>query len=157
VIVVVMGSIIMGFIVIALVSAFSSPPPKAGAEDVGGVEIAADVFYDKVEQLLHRQGLIIESVDRSEDDGIVFQVVDPTPVRGARLLVLARPDPPGTPISLEDVNAFSDSLRGQEAHKGVFITTAGFLPDAESGETRFRLELIDGERFMEILGEHGIA
>lgn len=155
-IVVVIGSIFLGFVLIALVSASSRPPDKVGQDRVGGVDVPDDVFYDQVEGLLHRQGLVIERVERA-DDGVLFQVVDPTPVRGARVLVLARHEPPGTPIGLEDVNALADSLRGHDALKGVLITTSGFLPDAGSGETAYRLELIDGRRWQEICAEHAIT
>ena len=155
-IVVVMGSIILGFILITVVSATSKPPPKVGEDRVGGIVLAADRFYDQVETLLQRQGMIIERVEQASD-GMLFQACDPTPVRGARVLVLARNDPPGTPISLEDVNSLSDSLRGHDAIKGVYITTAGFLPDAGAGETSYRLELIDGERWLDICAEHAIS
>ena len=153
---VVIGAIILGFMVIIMISATSKPPPLVGEDRVGGINLPSDVFFDQVETLLQRQGLIIERAEQS-DEGFLFQAVDPTPVRGCRILVLARPDPPGTPISLEHVNALSDSIRGHDALKGVFITTAGFLPDAGSGETAYRLELIDGERWVDICAEHAIA
>lgn len=155
-IVVVMGSILMGFVLIIVVSATSKPPPKIGEDRVGGITLAPDRFYDQIETLLQRQGMIIERVEQASD-GMLFQAWDPTPVRGARILILAVAAPPGTPISLEEVNALSDSLRGHDALKGVFITTAGFLPDAGAGETAYRLELIDGERWVEICAEHAIT
>jgi restriction system protein len=156
VIVVVIGSILMGFLVITIVSATSKPPPKVGEDRVGGIDLPADRFYDQVETLLQRQGMIIEQVEQASD-GMLFQAFDPTPVRGARVLILARSAPPGTPMSLEDVSGLSDSLRGHDAVKGVFITTAGFLPDAAAGETAYRLELVDGERWLEICAEHAIS
>ena len=155
-IVVVVGGILMGFVVITLISAISKPPPKVGEERVGGIHIPHDRFFDQVETLLRRQGLVIEQVEQAEG-GMLFQVFDPTPVRGARVLVLAQADAPGTPVCLDDVNRLSDSLRGHDAVKGVFITTSGFLPDAGSGETAYRLELVDGERWRDICAEHAIA
>ncbi len=155
-IVVVMGSIFMGFVLIFVVSATSKPPPKVGEDRVGGIQMAPDRFFDQVETLLQRQGMVIERVEQSAE-GMLFQAWDPTPVRGARVLVLARNDAPGTPICLDDVNALSDSLRGHDAVKGVFITTAGFLPDASAGETSYRLELIDGERWLDVCAEHAIT
>ena len=155
-IIVVLGSIFMGFVLIIVVSATSKPPAKIGEDRVGGVHIAPDRFYDQVETLLQRQGMVIERVEQA-DGGMLFQAWDPTPVRGARILILARSDAPGTPISLEDVNALSDSLRGHDAVKGVLITTSGFLPDAWAGETAYRLELIDGERWVDVCAEHAIT
>lgn len=153
-IVVVVGGIVLGIVVITLVSALSPDVPKAGQEEIGGIEMDAELFFTQVETMIHRLGMVIEAVERGDgDQSILFQAVDPTPVRGARILVLARADAPGTPVGLEEVNKFGDSIRGHEAVKGVMITTAGFLPDAGSGETAYRLELIDGERFLDLVAE----
>jgi restriction system protein len=153
---VVVGAIFLGFILITFVSATSKPPPKVGEDQVGGIELAPERFFDQVETLLQRQGMIIEAVEQT-DGGMLFQAFDPTPVRGARILILAQADAPGTPVTLDDVNRLSDSLRGHDAVKGVYITTSGFLPDASAGETFFRLELIDGDRWLEVCAEHAIT
>lgn len=63
------------------------------------------------------------------------------------------------PVGRPVVQAFSGSLDGQKARKGVLITTSRFSQDAQAYVDRIekRIVLIDGEQLAQLMIDHGVG
>lgn len=63
------------------------------------------------------------------------------------------------PVRRPDVQAFTGSLEGQRARKGVFITTSHFTADAHEyvGRIEKRIVLIDGKQLARLMIENGVG
>lgn len=63
------------------------------------------------------------------------------------------------PVRRPDVQAFTGSLEGQQARKGVFITTSHFTSDAHEyvGRIEKRIVLIDGKQLARLMIENGVG
>lgn len=99
---------------------------------------------------------VVQAVGRSGDDGIDGIIkedelgLDPIYVQAKRW-----DDPVGRPI----IQAFAESLEGQRARKGVFMTTSTFTSDAKEYVNRIekRIVLIDGQRLAALMIDHGVG
>lgn len=62
-------------------------------------------------------------------------------------------------VGRPDVQAFAGSLEGVRARKGIFITTSSFSAEARDyvGRIDKRIVLIDGERLVSLMFDHGIG
>ncbi len=62
-------------------------------------------------------------------------------------------------VGRPEVQAFVGTLVGLNAHKGVFVTTAGFAPSARDYAVHIdkRVVLIDGPRLARLMLDHGIG
>lgn len=62
-------------------------------------------------------------------------------------------------VGRPEVQAFVGTLVGLNAHKGVFVTTAGFAPSAREYAAHIdkRVVLIDGPRLARLMLDHGIG
>ena len=76
-----------------------------------------------------------------------------------RVYVQAKRYSPGTSVGRPDVQAFTGSLVGLGATKGVFVTTSTFSPQATEFAARIpqRVILIDGKRLTELMIEHSVG
>lgn len=97
-----------------------------------------------------------QAVGRSGDEGI-DGFIDEDKLGLDRVYLQAKrwEDTVGRP----DVQAFSGSLDGQRARKGVFITTSRFSAEALEyvGRIEKRIVLIDGEKLAGLMIEHGVG
>jgi restriction system protein len=62
-------------------------------------------------------------------------------------------------VGRKEIQSFVGALAGQQAHKGVFITTSDFTPDAEiyAKGLAQKVILIDGHRLAELMIDHNIG
>ena len=62
-------------------------------------------------------------------------------------------------IGRQDIQSFVGALAGQQANKGVFITTSGFKQTATdfAGTVTQKVILIDGSRLADLMIEHNIG
>lgn len=65
----------------------------------------------------------------------------------------------GSNIGRPDIQAFVGAMTGENATKGVFVTTSSFTADARDYVRRVnqRIVLIDGERLSELAVRHGVG
>lgn len=63
------------------------------------------------------------------------------------------------PVGRKEIQSFVGALAGQQAHKGVFITTSSFVQTAVDYARTIsqKVILIDGQRLAELMIEHGIG
>ena len=62
-------------------------------------------------------------------------------------------------VGRPEVQKFAGALQGQNATKGVFITTSTFSPDAVefAGKLTPRIVLVDGKELADLMIEHGVG
>lgn len=92
-------------------------------------------------------------------DGGVDGVINEDVLGLDRVYVQAKRYSPGISVGRPDVQAFTGSLVGLGATKGVFVTTSTFSPQAVEFAARIpqRVILIDGKRLTELMIEHGVG
>lgn len=92
-------------------------------------------------------------------DGGVDGVINEDVLGLDRVYVQAKRYSPGTSVGRPDVQAFTGSLVGLGAAKGVFVTTSTFSPQAIEFAARIpqRVILIDGRRLTELMMEYGVG
>lgn len=63
------------------------------------------------------------------------------------------------PIRRPDVQQFAGALQGQQANKGIFITTSRFTDEAREYVTKIgsKIVLIDGEQLSQLMIEHDVG
>lgn len=76
-----------------------------------------------------------------------------------RVYVQAKRYAPGSAVGRPEIQAFTGSLVGLGASKGVFVTTSTFSGQAVEFASRIpqRVILIDGHRLTELMVEHGVG
>lgn len=99
-----------------------------------------------------------EQLGRTGDGG-VDGVINEDVLGLDRVYVQAKRYGPGTSVGRPDVQAFTGSLVGLGATKGVFVTTSTFSLQATEFAARIpqRVILIDGRRLTELMIEHGVG
>lgn len=158
------------------------PPPKATPEEVVetaynnaqaalGAELLDRVlqnspsFFERViVDLLVAMGYggshknASKQLGRSGDGG-VDGVINEDVLGLDRVYVQAKRYAPGTPVGRPDIQAFTGSLVGMGAMKGVFVTTSTFSAPAAEFASRIpqRIILIDGKRLAELMIEHSVG
>lgn len=99
-----------------------------------------------------------EKLGRSGDGG-VDGVINEDVLGLDRVYVQAKRYASGTSVGRPEVQAFTGSLVGLGAMKGVFVTTSTFSPQAFEFASRIpqRIILIDGKRLTELMIEHSVG
>ncbi|MBH5385255.1 restriction endonuclease [Bradyrhizobium diversitatis] len=92
-------------------------------------------------------------------DGGVDGVINEDVLGLDRIYVQAKRYGPGSSVGRPEVQAFTGSLVGLGATKGVFVTTSTFSLQAVefAGRIPQRVILIDGRRLTELMIEHGVG
>jgi len=160
----------------------NAEPPTATPEEV--VEAAYNTVHEALgAELLDRilsnspgffEGLIVdllvsmgyggsrrsaaEQLGKSGDGG-VDGVINEDLLGLDRVYVQAKRYAPGSAVGRPEVQAFTGSLVGLGASKGVFVTTSTFSAPAVEFAARIpqRVILIDGERLTRLMIEHGVG
>lgn len=99
-----------------------------------------------------------EQLGKSGDGG-VDGVINEDLLGLDRVYVQAKRYAPGSAVGRPEVQAFTGSLVGLGASKGVFVTTSTFSTPAVEFAARIpqRVILIDGERLARLMIEHGVG
>lgn len=99
-----------------------------------------------------------EQLGKSGDGG-VDGVINEDVLGLDRVYVQAKRYAPGSSVGRPEIQAFTGSLVGLGASKGVFVTTSTFSSQASEFASRIpqRVILIDGKRLTELMIEHGVG
>lgn len=99
-----------------------------------------------------------EQLGKSGDGG-VDGVINEDVLGLDRVYVQAKRYATGSAVGRPEVQAFTGSLVGLGASKGVFVTTSTFSTPAVEFASRIpqRIILIDGKRLTELMVEHGVG
>ena len=156
----------------------SSSTPEETIEDAIGT-INAGLRADLLDRILQNsagffEGVIVELLvamgyggsrkDAAQrlgksGDGGVDGVINEDALGLDRVYVQAKRYAIGTTIGRPDIQAFTGSLVGFNASKGVFVTTAGFSHHAIEFAAKIpqSVVLIDGERLTELMIKHDVG
>ncbi len=90
---------------------------------------------------------------KSREGGIDGVIFDPDPIRGGKYLIQAkRYNDIVPPAAVRELNGAKDH---EKATRGILITTGYFGPDSLTFATENNITLIDGNRLVYMLNEHG--
>lgn len=156
-------AILAGLAIILLINRSSSPvlAEKAyyqprGVEQQRLERLAPEQFERLCIRLLEQMGLIINSFNSNKQGNIDITAVNPQPITGGEYIVHCVLAPSDEPINSTRIIALSDTVRAEGASKGIFITTGFFSEEVPKLVEGPPLELINGQRLRQILGEHRI-
>ncbi|MBI3781497.1 MAG: restriction endonuclease [candidate division NC10 bacterium] len=157
-------AILAGLALILLINR-ASPPVAAekayyqprGVEQQRLERLAPEQFERLCIRLLEQMGLIINSFNSNKQGQIDITAVNPQPITGGEYIVHCVMAPPDEPINSTRIIALSDTVRADGASKGIFITTGFFSEEVPKLVEGPPLELINGQRLRQILGEHRIS
>ena len=129
------------------------------------VKASSPAFFERlVVELLVKMGYggsradAGEAIGKTGDDGIDGIIKEDR--LGLDLVAIQAKRWATTTVGRPDVQAFSGSLDGQGAKKGVFITTSQFSQDAKGYVKRLgdkKIILIDGEQLAELMIDFNVA
>lgn len=157
-------AVLAGLALILLITRSASPvaAEKAyyqprGAEQQRLERLAPEQFERLCIRLLEQMGLIINSFHSNKRGQIDITAVNPQPITGGEYIVHCLLAPPDEPINSTRIIALSDTVRAEGASKGIFITTGYFSEEVPKLVEGPPLELINGQRLRQILGEQRIS
>lgn len=158
-------AVLLGFLLIGLIIFSSGKAPVVmerdfyrdrGSPPAGIAGLAMPQFERLCVKLLEEMGLVVDSVARPSARELDIQAVNPQPVTGGDYLVhciLAEDD---EPIHPSRVSALADTVKGERATKGILITTGYFVEEVAKRLEGPPIELINGQRFSQLLTEFRI-
>ncbi|MFJ9004224.1 restriction endonuclease [Streptomyces canus] len=146
----------------------TSVRPSRGPQDVGnhvvthgGGDEEPDLydmdpiaFESLVADLFRAMGMQAVMTQRSNDGGVDVDALDPTPIRGGKIVVqVKRYRNTVPPTAVRDLYG---TVQDAGANKGVLVTTSGFGPGSHTFARGKPLELISGGELVDLLHRHGL-
>ncbi|CAM5243554.1 hypothetical protein SALBM311S_01349 [Streptomyces alboniger] len=111
-------------------------------------------FEDLVADLFRAMGMQAVTTQRSNDGGVDVDALDPTPIRGGKIVVqVKRYRNTVPPTAVRDLYG---TVQDVGANKGVLVTTSGFGPGSHTFANGKPLELISGPELVDLLHRHGL-
>ncbi|GAA2784562.1 restriction endonuclease [Streptomyces rameus] len=111
-------------------------------------------FESLVADLFRAMGMQAVTTQRSNDGGVDVDALDPTPVRGGKIVVqVKRYRNTVPPTAVRDLYG---TVQDVGANKGVLVTTSGFGPGSRTFARGKPLELISGGELVDLLHRHGL-
>lgn len=112
------------------------------------------VFENLVADLFRAMGMQAVTTQRSNDGGVDVDALDPTPIRGGKIVVqVKRYRNTVPPTSVRDLYG---TVQDAGANKGVLVTTSRFGPGSHTFANGKPLELISGSELVDLLHRHGL-
>ncbi|WP_199833313.1 MULTISPECIES: restriction endonuclease [Streptomyces] len=125
-----------------------------GDEDPDLYEMDPIAFENLVADLFRAMGMQAVTTQRSNDGGVDVDALDPTPVRGGKIVVqVKRYRATVPPTAVRDLDG---TVQGAGANKGVLVTTSRFGPGSHTFANGKPLELIPGPELVDLLHRHGL-
>lgn len=111
-------------------------------------------FESLVADLFRAMGMQAVMTQRSNDGGVDVDALDPTPIRGGKIVVqVKRYRNTVPPTAVRDLYG---TVQDAGANKGVLVTTSGFGPGSHTFARGKPLELISGGELVDLLHRHGL-
>jgi restriction system protein len=111
-------------------------------------------FESLVADLFRAMGMRAVTTQRSNDGGVDVDAMDPTPIRGGKIVVqVKRYRNTVPPTAVRDLYG---TVQDVGANKGVLVTTSGFGPGSHTFARGKPLELIPGGELVDLLHRHGL-
>ncbi|MFE9910947.1 restriction endonuclease [Streptomyces clavifer] len=111
-------------------------------------------FEVLVADLFRAMGMQAVTTQRSNDGGVDVDALDPTPIRGGKIVVqVKRYRNTVPPTAVRDLYG---TVQDAGANKGVLVTTSGFGPGSHTFANGKPLELVAGFELVDLLHRHGL-
>ncbi|GHI07762.1 restriction endonuclease [Streptomyces cellostaticus] len=127
---------------------------RGGDEEPDLYEMDPIAFESLVADLFRAMGMQAVTTQRSNDGGVDVDALDPTPIRGGKIVVqVKRYRNTVPPTAVRDLYG---TVQDRGANKGVLVTTSGFGPGSRTFANGKPLELISGSELVDLLHRHGL-
>ena len=150
---------IIGILLIVSLKKVSPPPPQEQIHfdnDIPKYLVDQTAFKEKCVEFLEKFNLeYVHSIWANEHE-LELAMNDETPVVGGTYLALCIIDPPGQTVNAIKVKGFLDTVKGEGASRGIFITTGYFSDEAIRSIDEEPVELVDVVSFVSYLKRFGI-
>ncbi len=152
---------IVGVVLIALLKNTSPPPPQEqihfdNPDDKPDYLIEPEAFKEKCLEFLKKFNLEYKHSVWATDNELEIIMDDETPVIGGTYLALCIIDPPNNTVDSIKVKGFLDTVKGEGASRGIFITTGYFSDEALRTIDEEPVELVNIVTFISYLKKFGI-
>ena len=155
-------AVAIGFLLIALL-VFAKPSKPAVEREGHRPQAASNLAHLSMEEferlclkLVNEMGLVVSSCVRSGPRECEIAAVNPQPITGGDYLVHCT-HPENGFVASTRVNALRDQVRGEQAAKGIFITTGFFAEETSKFTEGPPVELINAKRLEELIQEYHLA
>ncbi|MDC0946037.1 restriction endonuclease [Nitrospinaceae bacterium] len=150
---------IIGMILIVSLKKVSPPLPQEKIHfdtDKPKYLIDQTAFKEKCVEFLEKFNLEYVHSVWANDHELEIAMNDETPVVGGTYLALCIINPPGQTVNAIKVKGFLDTVKGEGASRGIFITTGYFSDEAIRSIDEEPVELVDVVSFVSYLKRFGI-
>jgi hypothetical protein len=157
-------AVVLGFLLIFAMKRV--PPPvseeqRAAGHSNGAGSLLETMTIERFEgvcgRLLQALGLDVERSATMGRRQLEMRAVNPAPIVGGQFLVHGELLPVGEVVEAVQVLALIDAVKGEAASKGVLITNGFFSDEAGKAAAGGPIELINGQRLMDLLQRYGLA
>ncbi|GGJ13994.1 restriction endonuclease [Streptomyces brasiliensis] len=125
-----------------------------GEEEPDLYDMDPIAFESLVADLFRAMGMQAVTTQRSNDGGVDVDALDPTPIRGGKIIVqVKRYRNTVPPTAVRDLYG---TVQDIGANKGVLVTTSGYGPGSHTFARGKPLELISGTELVDLLHRHGL-
>ncbi|MFI1885353.1 restriction endonuclease [Streptomyces jumonjinensis] len=125
-----------------------------GEGDPDLFEMDPIAFESLVAELFRAMGMRAVTTQRSNDGGVDVDAMDPTPIRGGKIVVqVKRYRNTVPPTAVRDLYG---TVQDAGANKGVLVTTSRFGPGSHAFAHGKPLELVSGGELVDLLHRHGL-
>ncbi|MFQ5656356.1 MAG: restriction endonuclease [Candidatus Methylomirabilales bacterium] len=158
----VVAAVAIGFLLIALL--VFAKPSKPALEREGRQPEASSSFthlpmqdFERLcLQLADEMGLVVSSAVRSGPRELEISALNPQPITGGDIIIHCTHPQDGF-VDPARVNALRDQVRGEQAAKGIFITTGFFSEETAKVVEGPPLELINAKRLEGLVQEYRLV
>ena len=153
------AAFIIGIILIVSLKKVSPPQPQEKIHfdsDKPKYLIDQTAFKEKCVEFLEKFNLEYVHSVWANDHELEIAMNDETPVVGGTYLALCIIDPPDQTVNAIKVKGFLDTVKGEGASRGIFITTGYFSDEAIRSIDEEPVELVDIVSFVSYLKRFGI-
>ncbi|MDW8472636.1 restriction endonuclease [Streptomyces scabiei] len=125
-----------------------------GEDEPDLLEMDPLAFEALVAELFRAMGMQAVTTERSGDGGVDVDALDPTPIRGGKIVVqVKRYRNTVPPTAVRDLYG---TVQDAGANKGVLVTTSRFGPGSHTFANGKPLELVSGPELVDLLHRHGL-
>jgi len=155
-------SLAMGFLLIAVL-VFAKPSRPAVEREGRRPEAASGFAHLTMEDferlcltLVEEMGLVVSSYVRNRPRELEIAAVNPQPITGGDFIVHCTHPEDGF-VAAARVNILRDQVKGEQAAKGIFITTGFFAEETSKVAEGPPLELINAKRLRELIRDYRLV
>lgn len=146
----------MGIVLIVLLKNTAPPPPQdqlhfEKSSDIPRFLKNQDAFEEKCVEFLSKFNLEHKHSVWANNTELEIAMIDETPVVGGIYLALCIIDPPNKTVDSIKVKGFIDTVKGEGASRGIFITTGYFDEKAIKLIEEEPIELVNVVSFVSYL------